>query len=149
MKRIELDDIKDKRHPFKVPDGYFDELEQSILNATVDAEDGTRASAVFRLSQPWVWAAAASVVLVIAVALILGRSGEGSDDLLAGITDDEIMVYLATYDLSEYEIVGDLSSDQFESLFSEETILEGLEVDEDDLDDLMLEYEALDETLEI
>ncbi|MEM9325533.1 MAG: hypothetical protein AAGA85_07750 [Bacteroidota bacterium] len=151
MNKLKLDDIKDKKPPFKVPDGYFEELEQSILAKTIDATPVEGPTGSIGPSIPrWAWAVAASVIIGVSALLLTMRSGDFNEqDLLAGISDEEIIVYLANYDLDEYEIVGDLSTEQFDELFADDTVLDGLDMEDGDLQDLMLEYEALDETLEI
>jgi len=152
VKKVQLEHIKDKSHPYKVPEGYFQELEKSILELTVDAPaEETKTRSLWSGVPRWSWAVAASVILALTAVLVFkGQSLSYVDgDLLSGISDEEIMMYLANYNLNEYEIVGDLSSEQFDELFAEESILDGLPVEDGDLDDLILEYEALDETLEI
>ncbi len=152
MKKVELEHIKDKSHPFDVPEGYFQDLEKAILDATVDApEEEVRSTSMWPRVPRWTLAAAASVLVVLSALLLLqGEDAYDEKNLLAGITDEEIMIYLADYELSEYDIVGDLSTEQLDELFEDEdAILDGLDVGDDEMDDLLLEYEALDETLEI
>ncbi len=139
---------------FKVPEGYFSELEKSILSKTVEAEEQspikeeqTKVISIFGNRKYWM--VAASLVIGLGVGLWMKSSiGTGEhQDYLSEVSTEEIRDYLATnyddnevYDYIEYYDIPVNSANQGFDVedIDEEMILDELdEYDiEIDLDDL-------------
>jgi hypothetical protein len=91
-----LESLRDQ-NPFRVPDGYFDELPHRI-NARIEANPINTKS---RRMHPGVFAAAASVVVLLGLALVMRTSiftsnSTSSEMQLAAITDTHIVSHLGT-----------------------------------------------------
>ena len=87
-----LESLKDQ-NPFRVPDGYFDALPQIIINR-IEANPVKIKS---RRMHPGVFAAAASVVLLLGLALVMRTSifNENSTEMqLSSIPDTHIVSHL-------------------------------------------------------
>jgi len=79
------------QNPFRVPDGYFDELPH-IINQRIEANPIITKS---RHIHPGVFAAAASVVVLLGLALVM-RTNTSSEIQLASIPDTHIVNHLDT-----------------------------------------------------
>src|ERR1035437_7018898 len=87
-----IESLKDQ-NPFRVPDGYFDALPQIIINR-IEANPVKIKS---RRMHPGVFAAAASVVLLLGLALVMRTSifNENSTEMqLSSIPDTHIVSHL-------------------------------------------------------
>jgi hypothetical protein len=87
-----LESLKDQ-NPFRVPDGYFDTLPQIIINR-IEANPVKIKS---RHMHPGVFAAAASVVLMLGLALVMRTSIFNEDSIemqLSSIPDTHIVNHL-------------------------------------------------------
>ncbi len=149
MKNVDLEKDKPVKHPFVVPEGYFEELNDAILNSTATPERSSSRSwlEVYLLRWP---AAVALASLVLVAGFFIFETGNGQqEDWLAGISDDEIISYLATYELTEQELISVLEASDIDQLWLEEEALEDLEIPEDDIEDLYLQYQTTEELLEI
>ncbi|MDW3192164.1 MAG: hypothetical protein R8G66_07360 [Cytophagales bacterium] len=139
---MNLDDIKQKNHPYKVPEGYFEELNTRIMEQT-SAVPSDKVVSWYR--QPvWQMAlASVSLVMVIGVVLLSGGSVE-EQDFLADVTDEEILIYLADNDLTESEIMENFTFTEEDLLPEGEELLDDIEIDDNMLDELYLDYEIDD-----
>lgn len=141
MPQMNLDDIKRKSHPYKVPEGYFEDLNARILEQTSAAA----IDKVYWYRKPVWQMALASVSLLFVFAAIFFSGGSATEqDVLADITDEEILIYLANNDLTESEIMENFTFTEDDFLMPADELLEDIEIDDSMLDDLYLEYEVDD-----
>ena len=137
-----LDDI-DKKEAFKVPEGYFEDLPMRIQKR-VDSEK----PAVRQLLMPkWGLALAASIALIVTFVFVFNNNSPSPEDMLADISHDELVAYLEQMELDEYEIASAFDEDM-EIFETEDTnVLDGIDLGEDAIDDVLLEYDLEDEYL--
>lgn len=136
MKKQKLEDMDKVKAPFQVPEGFFAELETRIREKVAPPPSRTWLP---RVSLAY---AAAVVVLLLSAVLVLRTFTETPQDaqsLLAEVTDDEILAYLDTHELSEYDIVS-LTDTPDDLLPADPNYLEELNLDDSDLDELMNDY---------
>lgn len=135
MKKIKLSDIENK-HPFKVPDGYFDKLQQSI-ESTVDS--GT--TQVSLKKTPWITYLAAAIITLAIVALPLSQiiKKPQTTDILADISSDDILYYIDYFDIQEAEILESID-DNYEYIDMSTDISIDIELDEESIEMLYLEF---------
>jgi hypothetical protein len=90
-KDFSLESLRDQ-NPFRVPDGYFDELPH-IINQRIEANPYKAKS---RRLHPGVFAAAASVVLLLGLALIMRTSifNDSTEMQLSAISETHIVNHL-------------------------------------------------------
>ncbi|MEQ8879476.1 MAG: hypothetical protein RLQ12_07595 [Cyclobacteriaceae bacterium] len=138
MSKIDLH--KDKiRAPFKAPDAYFEELTSNIQERiSVPSQDPRT---VFQ----WKWALAPAMVLIVALAFYFYPNGSefDMDQMLADVTDDQIEAYLELSDISEYELAQLI--DDAEGLMETNDYLEGIELNEEDLENFIIDLESLEQ----
>ncbi len=101
-----LNDIE-KNQPFKVPEGYFDNLEDRIMARVEQEQNESRKKPVIRLNN-WVKYAVAASISLLAIFFIL-QPGNDTDptaaEILAEIPEDAIVDYLAFTDITSDEII--------------------------------------------
>ncbi len=153
-KRISLGNVA-RKHPFQVPEGYFDTLSSQIMEnaARLENEAGTRPLPVppkRNVFGSW-WrapAVAASIALVGGLIwfTLPVRQGPLGPDELAAVSDEAILTYLASQDL-DYEYLA--SQDVVQKAFSDESTLLPLldEVDESVIREQLLENTMYDEAI--
>ena len=116
MEKIKLDNIG-KSIPYKVKDGYFDELSESIMVKT---------SASTSYETVWFFRKAAFVSYAFAiVAVFIGLwvtnpLSKSTKDLFAEFTDDELIDYLALTDISEAEITDFILDEEINSITADD-----------------------------
>ena len=124
-----LDDIDKIKHPFKVEDGYFDDLTQSI-------QERVSSSKPRSYSFRWQWSLAPALLVVLALFLWLNTnqsSSLNSEELIAQVSTTDIISYLENSELSEQDLL---------SLTNDETLIDLTDIDQinlqdEDLEDLM------------
>lgn len=133
-----LDDIKKAKHPYQVPEGYFDNLTSEIVSRKNDLrEQKPYLSYAGRWSLAGLATAAAIIVLVIFLPVTKTNS---PGDYLADVSDEDIIEYLAMQDLSTDEIISNFGDDI--TFADEQQIIEDeLEMDDDLIDQLYYEME--------
>ena len=147
MASFKLDDTDKHSHPYKVPEGYFDELNQTIMERT-SAQPDTRV--VRWYGRPSLqWAMASMVVVAVVFASLFNGPTATEEDFLADVTDEEILIYLASNDLSTEEIMTHFTFTEDEFAAEEENTLDDIEFDDSMLDDMLLEYELEDDPIQI
>ncbi|MEQ9220441.1 MAG: hypothetical protein RLO17_20475 [Cyclobacteriaceae bacterium] len=138
MSKIDLH--KDKiRAPFKAPDAYFEELTSNIQERiSVPSQDP-------RTAFQWKWAIAPAMVLIVALAFYFYPNGSelDMDQMLADVTGDQIEAYLELSDISEYELAQLI--DDAEGLMETNDYLEGIELNEEDLENFIIDLESLEQ----
>ena len=103
---------EDKKHnqrkdPFPAPDGYFDGLSDRIMDR-IDREEESKAGKgrMISLATRAGWAAAAVISLLAVFWLITtDDSSPTSQELVAELSDDEIIDYLVSTDISLDDIL--------------------------------------------
>ena len=146
MRAFKLDDIDKKKHPYKVEPGYFAELNNDVMNRV--SESSSKAS--FGFSPKLAWAIASmGVVLFIGLFWFSNVSQPEQVDYLADITDEEILTYLGTYELTDDDLLSVVEESDINDPLNEEILSEDTEIDEGALEDLYLEYQSTEELLQI
>lgn len=145
--KINLDDIN-KNEPFKAPEGYFDSLADRIMDRIEEEE--MPAKKHFSLA-PWIkYSAAACIVLMVTAGIFFLNLPQDptASELLAEVSDEAILEYLADADITTEEILEityfeeeEIESIQEEALpqFDIETldsILDELDFNEQDINTL-------------
>ena len=140
MKR-KIEDI-DKKQVFNTPEGYFEDLPMRI-QARIESE---KPQAVSKRLPKWSLALA-SVALLLTFVFVLYDSGTSEQDLLAGISQEELVAYLDQIELDEYEIASTFESDLDALNLDETSVLDGIDMENEALEDVLLEYDLGDEFL--
>ncbi|MEP0987253.1 hypothetical protein [Ekhidna sp.] len=140
--KYKLDDIE-KKKPFEVPEKYFEELPLKIQTRINEEKVESYSWKV----PAWGLAMAASILLLITFIFIIPESGPDPEKLLAEVSQDELIAYLDQIELDEYDIASafDDNMDVFE--LENSSMLDGIEIDDQALDDVLLEYDLEDEYL--
>ena len=137
MKKLE--DIP-KNHPFRVPEGYFEEL-QSVIQARVAGKAAkTEATPYARYALQY---ALPVVILAVMIGLYLFPTNPKTvESMLTSVSTEEIVAYLEESDLSTEELLEnmDLSTGNLEAIESE--LYMNLE-DVENLNELELELNNL------
>lgn len=153
-KRIRLSDL-DRKHPFNVPEGYFDTLAGKIQQRVEDISGVEEAPAVplrkntIPLGSWWrISAVAASIALIVGLIwfTLPARQGALGPDALSAISDDDILDYLKLQDLDYDDLA---SQDVVQKAFMDEsTLMRFLEsADENSILELLDENSIYDETI--
>jgi hypothetical protein len=122
------------REPYQVPENYFQDLEQGILNKTVQKKP--------RISLRWILTAAASVVVVLGI-WFFGLRNEvnpTSGNIYAGVDDysteiADIQPLLSSEDLA-YVLAGEKDVEEIET--DGAIIKEPMNVEDEEIEDLMV-----------
>ena len=138
MKKIKLDNI-DKKHPFSVPDGFFAELTNDIQSRVTE-----------KPKRQWIpagqlkWVLAGSLMLALIFVVIFRPSPAqiSIEDMLAEVSEQDLLAYLDMNDFTESELLEGLSDEEIDQLWTEEDVLEDLNLDGEDLDELLMDYET-------
>ncbi|MEP1032148.1 hypothetical protein [Ekhidna sp.] len=132
----------DKKEIFKVPDGYFESLplkiQQRISSSSKPERNGIPS---------WSLALAASFLLLITFVFILPDNAPSPEQLLAEVSQDEIVAYLDQVELDEYDIATAFGDDADELNFEDTNVLDGIDLGDQAIDDVLLEYDLEDEYL--
>lgn len=146
MPRIDLNDIEQKSHPYRVPEGYFEDLNASILART--GPGVIKGQPLWYQRPVWQLAAASFVILIAASLLFKTGNSAVESDVLAGVTDEEIIIYLANNDFSTSEIVEHLNFTEEDNLIEGDELLDDIEINDSVLDDLYDEYGIEDQSIQ-
>ena len=129
---MKLDDI-DKKHPFQVPDHFFDELTSDIQSRV----SGNEKRPFFGMVAKWALlpAFALSVVLGFWFYQIEKPTISQTEVLLAQVSEDAILSYLDETDISVAELIS--LSDNPLDLLENPNYLNGIDLNEENIDDLI------------
>lgn len=111
-KTFRLSDLKDKA-TYEAPVNYFEELPDKVVDRMEELEEeATKAD----LKNWWVIGAAMAAAACLLLFLIfpMMHTKEESQDLLSGVSEQEIIAYLISSELNTDEIIAELSIDRFE-----------------------------------
>lgn len=149
-KGFDLDKME-KKNIFQVPDRYFDELPSVIQSKVVKPSKERRTAVFFRQLK---YAIPVAAVLVIGFYFgVLNRDGGGSTDtelayewldyesILSEVSADDLADYLSESEISTDEILASVSDDDFDDSFGALEILAEDELELEEMEDLLLEYE--------
>lgn len=141
--KYKLDDIE-KKELFKVPDRYFEDLPMKIQNRVGSEKQVTERQFI----PVWSLALAACLALFITFVFVFNdNNGTSPEEMLAEISKDELVAYLGQMELDEYEIASAFDED-LEIFDTEDTnMLDGIDLGDEAIDDVLLEYDLEDEYL--
>ncbi len=153
-KRIRLDELE-RKHPFTVPEGYFDSLAKEIeekVERISSADDRPvvplhqKAPSSFRWWRVPAVAASISLLAGLIWFTLPVRQGPLGPDALATVSDDAILEYLESQDLDYFDLA---SQDVVQKAFMDEsTIIQYLDnVDDTTIREQLLENSIYDETI--
>ena len=131
MKKLE--DIP-KKHPFKVPDGYFDSLPGIIQARVADKSKVEEAKPYFRYALQY--ALPVVVLAIVAVIYLFPSNPQDVDTMLASVSTEELVAYLEESEITTEELLDemDLDSESVEAIESEVYFHDIENLDELDLD---------------
>jgi hypothetical protein len=107
MKRIDLENDKKIASGFKVPDGYFEEIDEKIMNS-ISENNTIKVVSLFQKKKFWFSAIAAVFVLSFSIILFLSNNKNNT------INADDYFAYESN--ISTYEIAEKLSDNDITSL---------------------------------
>lgn len=140
--KYKLDDI-DKRQSFKVPDGYFEDLPLKIQQRISEKPKATS------MALPsWSLAAVGAVIVFfIAYVFLMPENNPSASELLAEVSNEELVAYLDNIELDEYDIASaiEVGTDLFD--FEDTNMLDGIELEDQAIDDVLIQYDLEDEYL--
>jgi hypothetical protein len=131
MKKLE--DIP-KNHPFKVPDGYFDNLPGIIQSRVAEKSEVLEAKPYFRYALQY--ALPVVVLAIVAVVYLYPTNPQDVDTMLASVSTEELVAYLEQSEITTEELLDemDLDSESVEAIESEVYFNDIENLDELDLD---------------
>ncbi len=131
MKKLE--DIP-KNHPFKVPDGYFDNLPGIIQSRVAEKSEVLEAKPYFRYALQY--ALPVVVLAIVAVVYLYPTNPQDVDPMLASVSTEELVAYLEQSEITTEELLDemDLDSESVEAIESEVYFNDIENLDELDLD---------------
>ncbi|MEQ8904065.1 hypothetical protein [Ekhidna sp.] len=133
--KYKLDDI-DKKEQFKVPDGYFEDLPMRIQKRIQVETPVSRSKRT-----AWSLAMAVSLLFIIAYVFIIPDGDPTAEELLAEVSQDELIAYLDVVELDEYELASAFEGDDEIFDFEDTNVLDGIDMDDQAIDDVLLEYD--------
>jgi hypothetical protein len=137
MKPKKLSEL-DKKVPFTVPEGYFDELTLSIQNRIhKKPERAWLPQGQLR----WALVAASLVILLTTVWVLTPNQEMSAEQLLAQVSEDDLIAYLDIQDISEDDLLEGVNTEIIDQLWTDDDALDDLEIDNIDIDDILFEYE--------
>lgn len=147
MRKYRLEDIKKNRVFTAPPEGYFDKLPGVIQSKT--AHKASRSTKTYWIGVLRVLPAAAALVLIMFYAGVFEtRETPSVEDLLAEVSNEEIIDYLSSIDLSTEEILEEVDINELSLDFQEsQNLMESLELDDADLIDLYGEWDEVEPLL--
>jgi hypothetical protein len=140
-KILKLEDLE-KKNVLQAPEGYFDELSGNISSKIKNSK--SQKTIVFTPSKQIVWSMAASIALLLVSWLVFRSTNtneSSAEDLLANISDQEIIGYLEYEDLSSFDLSERVLGDSLN--FLENSVIPELEIDGIDQNELMELYEEI------
>ncbi len=147
-KKINIEELRRDKPNYKVPDGYFEGL-TSKIQERIKEEEQVAPERVWVPRLAW-----ATPILVIAISIIYlmnagGNEPESVEDMLASISNEELIEYLDMTDVPTDEILASVDGVFLEEAFSdangETDILN--DINEEDLDGILDSYDLNEEFL--
>ncbi len=147
MKSFKLDEHKKQDHPFQVEPGFFDKLNQSIQERV--SSEPQSISWTSKLAPQLRLAFMMAMVVSAGLFYLLFSNESTQTNYLADVTDEEILIYLSNYELTQDELSLLVEISDLESLPEIEDEFLNLDMDDEALEDLYLEYQNPEDMLEI
>ena len=142
MKPIKLDDIEKKSQPFAVPDGYFEDLPMKIQSRiSEEKKESWIKMPVLKL------AFAAAAMLAIITTTVFLNQNVTPDDLLADIPEEDLLAYIDLLQIEEGDILAAFEGSVESIDFFDTDGLDEIDLGNESLDDLLIEYDLSDEYL--
>ncbi|MEP5611540.1 MAG: hypothetical protein ABJP45_04790 [Cyclobacteriaceae bacterium] len=142
MKPIKLDDIDKKSQPFSVPDGYFEDLPMKIQSRISEEKKSSW------VKMPAVRLAfAVAAMLTVVMSIVFVNQSVTPEDLLADIPEEELLAYIDMLQIDENDILAAFDGSVESIDFFDANGLEDLELEDESLDDLLIEYDLSDDYL--
>ncbi len=142
MKPIKLDDIEKKSRPFSVPEGYFDDLPMKIQDRIQEEK-----KEVWIKTPALRLAFAVAAMLVIVMSIVFINQTTTPEDLLADIPEEELLAYIDMMQLDETDIFSAFEGSVETIEFYDMEGFEDLQLEDEALDDLLIEYDLTDDYL--
>ena len=139
--KYKLDDI-DKKEQFKVPDGYFEDLPMRIQKRIQVETPVSRSKRTV-----WSLAMAASLLIIITYIFMIPDSNPSAEELLAEVSQEELIAYLDEAEFDEYELASAFEGNEEIFDFEDTNVLDGIDMDDQAIDDVLLQYDLEDEYL--
>jgi hypothetical protein len=116
MKKLE--DIP-KKHPFNVPDGYFDRLPGIIQSRVAEKSEVKETRPYFRYA--FQYALPVIALAIVAVIYLTPSTPQTIDAMLASVSTEELIVYLEESEITADELLEsmDLNAENVEAIESE------------------------------
>lgn len=130
MKQFDLENNKEIKSGFKVPENYFEQFEAKMM-AQIQVEKETKVVSLFYRKQVWISAIAAVLLLAIAIPVYFNMAKENNLDAgtievylsqQQGIGITELSKHLTDEDIAELEnnlSINEANSDAVEDYLSE------------------------------
>ena len=130
MKQFDLENNKEIKSGFKVPENYFEQFEAKMM-AQIPVEKETKVVSLFYRKQVWISAIAAVLLLAIAIPIYFNMAKENNLDAgtievylsqQQGIGITELSKHLTDEDIAELEnnlSINEANSDAVEDYLSE------------------------------
>ncbi len=141
---FKLDDIDKKGQPFQAPEGYFEDLPLKIQKRI---EMRSASKVKWYATLPFKLAFSIATVLIIVLSITFFGKSQSAEDILAEIPEEELLAYIDEISLEEEEILTAFENTNIWSGFSNETTLDELNMEDESLDELMIDYDLTDEYL--
>ena len=128
-----LDEIP-KKHPFEVPEGYFDRLPGIIQARVAEKSEVKEAKPYFRYALQY---ALPVIVLAIVALIYFIPKNEDADTILASVSTEELVAYLENSEITTEELLEEMTLDteSIEAIESEVYFnFDELDIEELDLD---------------
>ena len=140
-RKFQITDLK-KENIFKVPEGYFDDLPmriQSRIEKPKSIWEHSTLSFSLKYALPTI-----AIVLIAYFAFLRSPSIPEYEDILSGISTEEIVDYLAYSDITTDELLDnfDLEMLSMEITDSDDIFFEDEDIDDQDLIDIYEELEV-------
>lgn len=143
MKPFKLDDIEKNKQPFAVPKGYFEDLPMKIQSKIeVKKKDSWTKNPAFKLA----FSMAAMAAIIFSV-FALFSDPQSPEDILANISQEELLAYVDLVQLEESDILNAFEDGAEGINFFDSDGFEDIEIGDEALDDLLLEYDLSEEYL--
>jgi hypothetical protein len=142
MKPIKLDDIEKNSQPFSVPEGYFDDLPMKIQSRIQTEKKET-----WIHSPSFKVAFSVAAMMIIVMTIIFLNKAISPEEMLADISEVELLAYIDNMQIEESDILNVFNEDVEDIDFFDTEGIESLELEEESLDDLLIEYELTDDYL--
>lgn len=139
-----LDDIE-KKADFQVPEGYFEDLPLRIQKQIETEKPQSKSIRV----PAWSYALAASVLLVMSFLFLFDGDQNTAEDMLAEVSEEDLTAYIEEMDLDAYDLATAFPESTDELEFDDVEMMEGLELEDQSIDDILLEYNLDEEDIEI